>query len=146
MEPNYYVDYYYSWFNTNVENTPLGEYYHLPHTKLDLVRNSAHEFELTLVHKKKEIPPKIDCLPLDLLRYISSFITYKHRVVVGFMCLNDYPIVPPTWHLREAGSFILMQHAVFRHNYEYSIPGNWFMQCMESDILQMVVKILEVME
>ena len=145
MEPHYYADHFYNWFNTNVGTTPLGEYYHLPHTKLDLVRRSAYDFELTLVHIKKEIPPKIDCLPLDLLRYISSFITYKHKVVLGFTSPNDYPFIPPRWQLHDGGLFILMQDAVNRHNYDYSVPGNWFMQCMESDILQMVVRILEVM-
>ena len=146
METHFYADQFYNWFIQNVGHKPLGEYYHLPHTELDLVRNSLYHFELTCVHKKKQIPPKIDCLPLDVLRYISSFISYKHTVVVGFTCPNDYPFIPPTWHLQHDGQFILMQDAVFRHNFDYSIPGNWCMQSMECDILQMVVRILGVVD
>lgn len=143
---HFYVDQFYQWFMLNVGETPLGDHYFLPSTKLNLTRNSAYEFELTLVHKKKEIPPKLDCLPLELLRYISSFLTYKHKVVMGFMCPNDYPFLPPTWYMRENGDFILMNTAVIQHNYENSVPGNWSSQSFEADILQMVVRILEVMD
>ena len=146
MESHFYADQFYNWFMHNVGNKPLGEHYNLPHTELDLVRNSIYFFELTCVHHKKQIPPKIDCLPLDVLRHISSFITYKHTVVVGFNCPNDYPFIPPRWQVHDAGSFILMEDAVFRHNFEYGIPGNWCMQCMETDILQMVLRILNVVD
>lgn len=143
---HFYVDLFYTWFLDNVGEKPLGEHFCLPSTKLDLRRNSPHEFELTLVHKKKEIPPKLDCLPLELLRYISSFLTYNHKVVLGFMCPNDYPFLAPTWHLRDNGHFILMNTVVIYHNYENSVPGNWSSQSFEADILQMVVRILEVMD
>ena len=146
MEPHFFADQFYHWFNLNVGSTPLGEYYLLPSTTLHLVRASAYDFDLTCVHTKKQIPPNIPALPLEVLRYISSFLTHKYTVVVGFTCLNDYPFNPPRWQLHDDGGFILLRNEVNQHNYDYSVPGNWAMQSMETDILQMVVRILSVVD
>jgi hypothetical protein len=146
METHYLADQYYNWYKLNLGSTPLGEYYFLPNTTLELVRRSAYDFELTCVHKKKQIPPKIDRLPLELLRSISSFLTYEYKVVLGFSCPNDYPFIPPHWQVLDDGGFILMRGEVIQHNYDYSVPGNWSMQSMEADILQMVVRIMSVVD
>jgi hypothetical protein len=146
MDQPVFVDKFYNWYKMNLGSTPLGEYYFLPSTTLDLVRTSAYDFELTCVHTKKQIPPKIDRLPLDLLRYISSFLTYNYKVVAGFSCPNDYPFIPPYWRLHDDGGFLLMRTEVIQHNYDNSVPGNWCMLSMETDILHMVIRILSVLD
>ena len=137
-----HADNFYNRFQTNVGAQRLDEYYQLGELKLDLVRLSVHEFQLTCRRTQQHIPPKIECLPLDVLRLIAAFVTYRRRAVLTFTCLNAYPFIPPAWELKSGTDNNALEEAVFFHNYEYSVPGNWCMQSMESDILQMLLRIM----
>jgi hypothetical protein len=138
MESHYYVDLFYHWLQQNLHGRTLDEYYQLDSMKVDLARLDIYNFQLTCTKKKQYIPPNITKLPLELLRHISSFVTYFDRTVLGFTCTNNYPFDPPFWELKEYRDD-RVEH-VFRHNYEYSVPGNWSMQCMDTDILQMLIR------
>ena len=138
MESHFYIDLFYNCFNQNLNGRSLDAYYQLDSMKVALERLNTYNFQLTCVKKKQYIPPNISNLPLEILRHISSFVTYSDRTVIGFFCTNNYPFAPPFWELKEYRDD-RVEH-VFRHNYEYSVPGNWSMQCMETDILQMLIR------
>lgn len=136
MECHFYTDYFYNWFQLNVNGRRLGDYYQLG-MNVKLERMDVYNFKLTCTKKLQYLPPNLP-LPLELLRHIASFVTYTDCTVLGFTCSNDYPFAPPFWELREYRPD-MVEH-VFRHNYENNVPGNWGMQCMEADILQMLIR------
>jgi hypothetical protein len=138
METHFYADLFYNWFNQNLNGRALDEYYQLDSMKVDLERLDVYKFQLTCIKKVQYVPPNITKLPLELLRHISSFVTYSDRRVLAFVCTNDYPFAPPIWELSERRED--MVEPVLLHNYENSVPGNWCMQCMEADILQMLLR------
>jgi hypothetical protein len=139
METHFYADLFYNWFKQNLDGRTLDEYYQLESMKVALERLDAYKFQLTCIKKTQYIPPNLS-LPLEILRLITSFVTYSDRTVFAFVCTNDYPFAPPIWELSEPRDE--MDEHVLLHNYENSVPGNWCMQCMEADILQMLLRFI----
>lgn len=93
------------------------------------------------------MPPNIECLPTDVLRYIASFLTHTRRIEMVVAHKNDYPFIPPRWELQSSTvARYKVAEAVFQHNYTYSVPGNWCMQGMVTDILQMLLRVLPILE
>lgn len=139
-EDHVHADNYYNRLRANVGAQRLERYFQVAEPTLDLERLSAREFQLTCCQTRKYVPPKIECLPLEVLRYISTFVTYPRRVVLTFTCLNAYPFLPPVWEMKSNPNNDFAA-AVLLHNYEYSLPGNWCLQSMETDILQLLLRI-----
>ena len=143
----FYTNNFYAWHVAQVGKGRLEEYYQVPEVKLDLVRLNEHDFKLTLRHTRSYLPPNIARLPTDVLRHISSFLTCSRRIDMIFACPNDYPFIAPRWALETSTvARYKVLEAIFQHNYAYTVPGNWCMQSMVTDILQMVLRVLPILE